>query len=417
LKGTGSSAYSEIEGQTTILLLMPEGKRVKKGDLVAELDSSSLRDNLTNQEITLTRAGADHAKAQKTRQIAELSIQEYLDGSFKQRQAELEAEIFIAKARQNRLLEGIKRTRVALDRLKSISENKPETDSASILATLDLEERIAESELEIERAKLDTEQAGRKLDLFLKTTHTKTIAQLEVGLEQAKSDELAKRASYELERTKFEKLRRQIVKCKLLAWEDGMIVYANDAKQPGQPMIEEGATVRERQAIFSIFNPGRMQVVAKVREAWVDRLVPDQKVSIHVDAVPNERLEGRVRTISPVPDSATGGIKFHTTIIDIDAPPRMLRPGMTAESNILIDRLDDVIAVPLSAVKQVGNSHYVLIKRDDGKFEWRSVQPGRASSTEVEIKQGLSAGEHVVRDFDALTQSEQLRVGPFPYQR
>ncbi len=47
--------YCTVEGQTTIISLVPEGRVVKQGDLVCQLDSSALRDRLTNQEISEQR--------------------------------------------------------------------------------------------------------------------------------------------------------------------------------------------------------------------------------------------------------------------------------------------------------------------------------------------------------------------------
>jgi len=60
-----TDVQNEVEGQTTIISILPEGKEVKKGDLVCELDSATLRDNLINQEITTRRAKADLDNAEK----------------------------------------------------------------------------------------------------------------------------------------------------------------------------------------------------------------------------------------------------------------------------------------------------------------------------------------------------------------
>ncbi len=62
-RGTLESAenqdvFCQVEGQTTIIMIVPEGKRVTKGELVCELDSSALKDNLKNQEIATLGAEA-----------------------------------------------------------------------------------------------------------------------------------------------------------------------------------------------------------------------------------------------------------------------------------------------------------------------------------------------------------------------
>ena len=47
-----SDAYCLIEGQTTIIQLLPEGSAVKKGQVVCQLDSAALKDQLINQKIS-----------------------------------------------------------------------------------------------------------------------------------------------------------------------------------------------------------------------------------------------------------------------------------------------------------------------------------------------------------------------------
>ena len=56
---------SELEGRATLLKLVPEGGTVQKGDLLAELDSSSLVDQKTQQQITVMNAEAAFIRAQQ----------------------------------------------------------------------------------------------------------------------------------------------------------------------------------------------------------------------------------------------------------------------------------------------------------------------------------------------------------------
>ena len=108
-------------------------------------------------------------------------------------------------------------------------------------------------------------------------TKGKTIKELESEVEKARSDELAKKATWELEKSKEKKLERQIANCKIMAPADGLVVYANDPNRAfgsNQPQIEEGATVRERQKIFSLPDITRMQVNTKVHESQIDKITP-----------------------------------------------------------------------------------------------------------------------------------------------
>src|SRR5262249_76680 len=66
--------FNKVEGQLTIISILPEGTRVKKGDLVCELDSSALRDNLVNQKIQTEQAEAAHQNAVLTLEVAKIAV-------------------------------------------------------------------------------------------------------------------------------------------------------------------------------------------------------------------------------------------------------------------------------------------------------------------------------------------------------
>ncbi len=98
------------------------------------------------------------------------------------------------------------------------------------------------SELAIARAKLALEKAGNRLHVLGHYTKDKQTRELATHLESSRSTELAKKATWELEKSKEKKLERQIAACTFKAPIDGTLVYYGNS--PGrQPAIEEGATV------------------------------------------------------------------------------------------------------------------------------------------------------------------------------
>src|SRR5204862_2736456 len=110
-------------------------------------------------------------------------------------------------------------------------------------------------ELSQQKALFSKEQAESKLKVLMDYTKAKTIKELRSEVEKSRSDELAKQATWELEKGKEDKLERQIAACTLRAPIDGLVVYANDPSRSfgsNQPQDEEGATVRERQKSISI---------------------------------------------------------------------------------------------------------------------------------------------------------------------
>ena len=89
---------SNIEGETAILTIVPNGSTVKKGAVVCELDSAGLKDSLTNQQITVKAAEANFKNAKLEREAAETDVTDYAGDLFPREQREAEGELKVAEA-------------------------------------------------------------------------------------------------------------------------------------------------------------------------------------------------------------------------------------------------------------------------------------------------------------------------------
>ena len=200
----------QVEGSTTIISILAEGTKVKKGDLVCELDSASLNDSLTNQKIATQGAEASFQNAKLTREVAEIAVKEYEEGIFLQDKATCEGEIKLAES-------DLARSSDRVDWAVRMYEKGYVSKAAKV-----------SEELNFQKAKFALEQAESKLHVLLDYTKGKTIKELRSEVEKARSDELAKEQTFQLEKTKEAKLVKQIINCKLFAPGDGIVVYAND---------------------------------------------------------------------------------------------------------------------------------------------------------------------------------------------
>ncbi|WP_435010340.1 efflux RND transporter periplasmic adaptor subunit [Tundrisphaera lichenicola] len=386
----------EVEGGTTIIRILPEGTRVKSGDVVCELDSASLRDTLNNQKITTQQADASYKQALLTREVAEYAVKEYVEGVFKQDKATIEGQIALAKSDLERAIDRVRWS----DRVKDLGYVSIAANIADHLAK--------------DKSSFELEQNQTKLDVLMKYTKDKTIKELTSEVQKAKADELSKQSTYELEKTKEAKLEKQIKACVLKAPGDGIVVYANEQGRMGQNQlqIEEGATVRERQKIFSLPDTSKMRVNTKVHESMVDRIKHGLRALIRVDAAANVELRGQVDSVAPMADAGSwmqSDVKVYTTFVAIegDTIKYNLRPGMSAQVEILVEELDDVLSVPVQAILQFKNKNYIFIKDGDG-FRREVVELGISNDQHVEVKNGLKAGDQVAMTPNSLlTESER----------
>ncbi|MEJ7640446.1 MAG: efflux RND transporter periplasmic adaptor subunit [Singulisphaera sp.] len=207
---------------------------------------------------------------------------------------------------------------------------------ADVVAGLEIEDRLEATEQILLSEGFALELAKTKQKVLENYTKDRIIKGLAAQVERTRSDVLAKRANWELAEARIAKLEKQIKNCMLYAPSDGMVVYANAANRfsrSNMPQIEEGATVRERQKIFSLPDLSRMRMDAKVHESMITWIRPGFRARIKVDAFPGEALTGVVNAVAPLPDPTNflgSGTKVYSTLVDIEEVPAGLRPGMTA---------------------------------------------------------------------------------------
>ncbi len=210
---------------------------------------------------------------------------------------------------------------------------------------------------------------------------------------------------FNLERVKLSDVNNQIAAATIRAERPGLVVYgASDQnssrwRRSNEEAIQEGATVRERQAILTIPDMREMAVKVNIHESAVQRVAVGQSVNVTIDAFPDARLTGIVTKVAVVADSANSfmnpDLKVYPTTIKIDGEYDWLRPGMSAEVEILVDRLRDVVYVPLQAVSYFDDKRVVFVSRG-GEPQMREVEVGTFSDSFIEIRSGLREGEEVL---------------------
>jgi RNA polymerase sigma factor (sigma-70 family) len=409
-------AYCKVEGQTAIISIVPEGTAVKKGSVVCLLDSNKLKDDLLNQRIASERAATAVRNAILDREVAELALREYTNGIYVHEQETLKDEIRTAESSIQKAQRRLERARLAAKQLREALAGKNRS-SGDIGAEVDIEDRIDSVELGLEREQSALKIAKRKQALLENYARDKTTKSLDAEIQRKRGQELELKAVWDLEKTKELKLQRQIEACTMRAPADGTVVYANNPNRAigsTRVQIEEGATVRERQKIFSLPDLTRMQVNAKVHESMIDRVRQGLKARIKVDAFPGEELAGVVVDVNPLPDPVlyTVGRNVYTVRVKIENARAGLRPGMSAHAEILVSELDNVLSVPLGAVIHLDGKDQVAVKKPGGGYSWREVVLGLSSSDRrVDVKQGIERGDRVSLDpLSLLTEEERKKV-------
>jgi len=140
---------------------------------------------------------------------------------------------------------------------------------------------------------------------------------------------------------------------------------------------------------------GRMLVDVNLSEVDISRVEPGQEASITLDAVTGKEYSGKVTQVAKVADVVQGVANFKVTI-QLTEPDANVLPGMTAAVNIIVDQLDNVLLIPNRAVRMVDGKRVIYVLRN-GKSEMVNVTLGLSSDTYSElISNSLQEGDQII---------------------
>lgn len=385
-KGSAESASnvdvaSQVEGQATVIYLIPEGTDVKKGDLLVELDSSDIDEKLDSQVVTTNTSRATLNSSRATLRSAEISLEEYVEGTFEQNWMEYENTIFEAEQTRKQQADSAKFTERLLN-LNYSTELQLEID------------KVAE-----EKAKNSLEVANLKKKTLLKYTSEKQITSLMSDIETARAKVDSDKNSYNINLNRENRYRAISANCKIKAPQDGQVVYANqDSRRMSESeMIKEGSTVRQRQVIIRLPDKTQMQVKTMINESNISSVKVGMPAKITFDSIPNRVIEGEVVKVNLYPEIVwMSSAKDYVTLVKIkDEDIEELRSGLTAQVRIIADEQHDVLMVPVHCVTEYGNKTYCVTYKD-GVWGCKEVLLGASNEKQVIILDGLEDGELVV---------------------
>jgi len=413
---------NELEGSSTILFIIPEGERVKQGDLLVELDVSNLIDQRVDQQIKVQNAEAAFINARENLAIVESQAQsdidkavlvydfanqdlkKYLEGEFPKLEKEALSTIKQREEEFNLAQEKVKWSKILYDQ-KYLSQSELQTDVLSA-TRIQIQKDLAQTDLELLQQYTKKRQIAQlvsdvsQADMALE----RTKRQANANIVQASAALQAKLSEYQQEQNKLQKINDQIGKAKIYAPMDGLVVYATSV-QMGRRMfggndqpLQEGRQVREREELIHLPTTSAYMAEVKLQESSLEKVRLGMPVRITVDAVPGKVYTGKVATIAPLPNAQSifmnPDLKVYDSQIFIDGNGDELRSGMGCEAAIIVDYYEDATYVPISAVLAIGDKATVYVAKGN-EWEPRTVELGLDNNRLAQIKSGLKKGETV----------------------
>lgn len=415
LESVTISAQKDLQ----IIHLVPEGTFVKAGDVLVRFDPAKYQTALEESRAVLRVAQAELRKAEEDR---EAQRQKLLG-----EQARFEAEVRLAQLdlenlRKKPLKDELEGARMELEKAKMAFANAEK--KRNVLPELVAKGFVTRSALE--EAELKYLEAKTNLQVaefnFQKVTAGATPEELEkaqirleqarIGLEKAQSgmrsqlqslDAAVEREQANVARTKalIEKAEVYVKATVIRAPRDGLVVYAKAAGEKSTGKVQLGMIPFEGQPLIYLPDISTMVADTEVNEIDIGRVEVGGPIELRLEAYPGAVFHGRIMKIGSLaklkenPAGGASGIKVFDVTVAIEERDPRLKPGLTAAVDIIIDRQEDALSIPLSTVVSRGASHVVFVS-NNGTVEEREVVLGPSNAQSVVVREGIREGERVV---------------------
>lgn len=380
----------KVKGGSTVLSVVESGTVVKPGDELVRLDTSTIEDNINQQKITYQTALATFAQSESNVAVAEISITEYLEGTFRTELKTAQSNVAISeenlRVAQNTLAHAEKMFRKGY-----VSELELDGNRYSV-----------------QHAELELELMKTQVDALEKFTKPKMLKELRSTLTAAEAKLASDKAALDLEKARLDRAEQQLKNCIIKAETAGMVIYPSAAEWKEQPDIEEGANVREDQVLLIMPDLSNMQVKVGIHESKVDRLKVGMRCEIELQ---DAKLDGEVLSIASITRPAgwwTGNAVKYDTIIKLDSREG-LKPGMSAAVEIFLATHRDVLRIPVAAVLELNDGFHCWVENAQG-IQQRKLTLGDSNGQFIVVRSGLKEGDRVVLNPLAYVEEAQVKA-------
>jgi len=267
------------------------------------------------------------------------------------------------------------------------------------------EANVRLQQLAIDRQRLMVEnlqrQVERTRELFKRQlVDANSQENAENELEMARLDLRSRQEALTQARAALAQSRDNLDRTEIRSPIDGIVIQL-DVK-PGESVIA-GTTNIPGSTIAIIADTSSMLAQLQVDEADIARVSVDQRADIFAAAFPDIPLEGVVERIATTARRAEGqqNLSFEVEVRLLDAERVDVRSGMSARAEIFTESSEDALALPIQAVQYDDDrdseeeQSFVFVD-DNGTARRRVVRTGLSSDSQIEILEGLEAGERVV---------------------
>ncbi|MBP89202.1 MAG: hypothetical protein CMJ64_21215 [Planctomycetaceae bacterium] len=380
----------KVRGQNTVIWVVESGTEVQAGDELLRLDTLFIEEQIAERSkyAHWSQSGAERSTADAAR--AKLAISEYKEGRYPAQVMTLEKDFAIAQS-------NLRTAQNMLAHAKMMS-------ARGYVSQLEVEDK----EFSVTRAQLDVEVNQTQIDVLKRFGIAEEMETLKGNLAADSARNAADIERAEADASRRDRALEELEYCVVTAPRSGLVIYPSAAKWKNTPDIEEGARVHKDQILLLMPDMSKMQVKVGIHESIIDRVKPGLAARV---TLPDRTIDGEVASVATVTSPAgwwTGNVVKYDTIIELPSVEK-LKPGMSAEVEVIMARHEDVLLIPVAAVVETEKGNFCWVQTAAGAKR-RALQLGDTNDIFIVVESGLKEGDEVVLNPLAFIEEAQTEV-------
>ena len=405
LQSDDSVTVSTGKAPGQLTMIVPDGTIVRAGDVFCRIESRELLRKQTDAELALKQAREEIERSRDSAQERYDTDQRSLDQSKKNFQVWLDSIAVRTKQAEDQLAfdrAEAERLRLEYERAQRMADKGYQAAAEAEIARASYEAqqfKVEQSakDLELNRREAAAERRQRESALAAAERRAE-ISRGRIGEQVSHAQRHVDVATRELS-----EIVASLSDTTILAPVSGTVSLFSTWRGGERRSWREGDQVSSGTPLGSISGTQNMSVRARVSESRIAALRKGQQAEIEFDSLVGRTFAGTVSSVGTVarevwvwedPTAEANQRVFDMLVKVKQTAATGLKPGLNGRARIVLQRLPNVLFVPLEAVFERDNGSYAFVKQGD-RFVRRQVQTGERNDVAVVIRRGLSEGELV----------------------
>jgi RND family efflux transporter MFP subunit len=359
--------------------VIEEGKIVKPGQTLLEIDVPELEKELAQRQAAVEQVAAEVKQAKAAIKVAQAM------------RTSAEADVNEAKAAVDRAVADRERAQSEFDRISDLSSRQAVTTKL-----------VDEAKNALSSATAATKEVTAKIQ-----SAEARLNEADALIEKAEADAEAMAARQKVAAAEEQRVAKLLSFATISAPFSGVIA----ARHVDTGHLVSGTT-QSKQPLLVVVRPETVRIFVDVPETDAVFVEPGAEATLRIGSPAGQSFAGKVTRTTWVLNQATRTLR---TEIDVPNDSGRLRPGMYATARLKVAERPDVLIIPKTAITSAAGQSHVWIVDESGVLKKQAIQTGLEAEGKVEVVSGLSEGESLIGvNPSAFREGQKVEIAPPP---